>query len=138
MGVMEGNFPWSESGLSLLKTIQDYIKANGGRTELMYNIVNEAPRWFDYDTKNRIRKTYNHLERTRERRIKNFKRNDFWLPDDVDFLLENYGKMKTRRLASILGRKPETIRMKFSSAATQEMKDNLSNNYKTWETNFIK
>lgn len=108
---------------TLIEDIENSIKQAGGRHCLADEIILESPNWFPIGLRRFIHRRADEIRRTYARRKKKTSaRLNKWSDEDVEYLLKNYGTMKTRRLADALNRTSTTIRMKFSNIATDEQK----------------
>lgn len=107
---------------NLAENIQDAIKSAGGRIALATAIIKECPEWFtsleakyftdrDKWNRNRYEKMDHHVRET------------IWSEEDVQYVLDNFGKMKTSKLAKILRRSSSAaVSQKFHSMATEDQK----------------
>ena len=125
---MNGQFPWSESGLSLLELIKKNINQSGGRIALMKAIMEENRELFshkDWVYLNNCLSKHNYIKRKRELTPQSDVR---WTKEDIDYCLEKYGFMKTKKLAAILKRSVHSIQNLFRVKATPEQKLNVKMN----------
>lgn len=125
---MNGQFSWTDSGLKLLTTIRTEINNSGGRIALMKSIMEENRDFFthkDWVHLNICISKHNYIKRKRELLLKSDTR---WTKEDIDYCLEKYGFIKTRRLASILNRSVHAVQNCFRSKATAEQKLNVKMN----------
>lgn len=122
MWVFDEPFQWSESGLELLRKIRDEINAVGGRVTLMKLIMDENRPYFTQKEHTEANDKYCRLRWIREKRKTYPSSDKLWSKEDVDYVIKNFGRMATVRIAKILERTPNAVRDKFKSSAPDEVK----------------
>lgn len=140
MNEMHGQFAWSESGLKLLSNIKKEINQSGGRIALMNEIMNENRDLFvhkDWVYLNNAIAKHSYIKNKRKLEPKSDKR---WTTEDVDYVLEKFGIIKTRLLAKTLNRSVYAVQNCFRMKATPEQKLNIKlyGRYKDRVKNFNK
>lgn len=118
--------------MNLLEAIQNEIKQAGGRMRLADQIVKESPNWFSLHDRRFLHRRSNEIVRNDLRRKKRSSSTSrWWTPEDTEYLLEHYGIMKHGRLANILNRDIDAIRMKFNRTASEDRKAELPEKYRS-------
>ena len=107
--------------MSLLENIQSEIRRAGGRIAMGHLITWEAKEWFLPSERKYFADRYKWDENRRKRAIKK-PRKDLWPKEDIQFILTNYGSMKTANIGEIINRSSAAIRLKFAEIATPEQK----------------
>lgn len=124
----------------LLTTITGEINRAGGRVAMMKIIMNENRPYFKHsdwvDLNNRISK-HNYMKKKRETALKSDK---IWTNEDVNYVLEKFGIIRTSLIAEILGRTVYAIQNCFRMKASESDKERvrLTGKYKGRVNNFKK
>lgn len=97
-------------------------------------IVEENPEWFSITDKREIKRRLYDITRPRRepKRLPPIR----WSAEDLDYIMLNYGIIKTRFLSNVINKSVQAIRMKFHAVATPERKAQLPKKYLTWHQNF--
>lgn len=82
---------------------------------MIHEIMQESPSLFS--AKDRQLYAYKARESARAKRKQRAKSGIRWSREDVEYLLENYGKMRVSKLGKILDRSPEACIKKFFLSA---------------------
>jgi len=119
--------------MSLIDHIKAEIASVGGANHLALIIAKESPEWFNLYYIAKLKAKIVNVESSRRHRKKlpkppKSKRNRRWNVDDEVFLRANFGRMKTNRLAKILGRTTPALALKFAAIATEEEKQWVAEN----------
>lgn len=116
--------------MTLLYDITQSIKDAGGRMKLAYKIILENPESF---TKFDERYFRNRVLENERRRVDEPDDRGKWSDEDLQYLLDNYGIMKTSRMASALNRTAPAIRIKFAEIASDKQKANAMIVARPWK-----
>jgi hypothetical protein len=114
----------------LLTNLKIEIKMAGGRNHLCYLIMTESPGWFPHKERQLIKERIQRQESTNRIRARRPVVLNYWSAEDILYVRQKFGKMRTYALARILGRTTNAIREKFYEQATPEEKQWVKENGK--------
>lgn len=105
--------------MALLETIKNEIKQAGGRMTLAHMIIEESTGWFNIEDRRFFKRRAYLAEAERRKLLKRQKSEAGWKPEDIEFLMDKYGKMPVARLARLLGRTRAATQRKFYKSASK-------------------